>query len=573
MIPRLPTLLTWTVALGCLPFGTRAAPTTNCTNASFQTPAWAIQNVVYSSRVRSGSLRVTNIANNFSLTVLCTVGECSPELGQQKDNPDTQVAVAMIRGALEISINQTWTCDDRRWKDVPINLNFTATGKTSLPARCDDQGACRPVNKNTSLIRGSLLAPLTGTPQYLDPLPGQGLTKCKPEYSDRIWHTRNLRYLERDRPCFDLCEPSPGGVFPPNGGGVEFDLYNYILNQTVHCSGVLFTSYPANISQPATRIECESPAVRSIRKYSTHTFVSFGGVFIFGTDYGMLTVNQTWQCDENGPDKPTQVNVQSVAQIFLTCTRTNGTIELFGQSYPWREMSCAGGDRFMPYPFNTESPFIGQAFISSTDLPPYALEEPLRTPPAGRCLTMHLLTTGWEVSSFGMIVNYTDPSTGMRRDTAVVTVGFQANVAQLKAGRANRREVPLLEGTGNVTDGGKWVDCWAPGEKTTAPCRFQFDSVARRLTIARMTNCDDVDVPRVHPYQVTIKASFTVPSLDCSWRSWQPESERDTVVRCGWQADIPNRSRMTLESLSDITWEAMPAGWGADIWDGNSPRS
>jgi len=63
--------------------------------------------------------------------------------------------------------------------------------------------------------------------------------------------------------------------------------------------------------------------------------------------------------------------------------------------------------------------------------------------------------------------------------------------------------------------------------------------------------------------------------MDCTRKGDDPESVRNVITRCTWQAETwrpenldSKREMMEIKSSSDITWEPMPLGYNTNIWDG-----
>lgn len=72
-------------------------------------------------------------------------------------------------------------------------------------------------------------------------------------------------------------------------------------------------------------------------------------------------------------------------------------------------------------------------------------------------------------------------------------------------------------------------------------------------------------------YLITATASYAVPNMDCSWKDYYPESQRNVITTCRWQADLRKNKTMEIKSLSDITWGPMPPGYNTRFWDGRLP--
>ncbi|KAM7191510.1 hypothetical protein V8F33_008861 [Rhypophila sp. PSN 637] len=525
----------------------------NCTDTSFRAPAWAVDNVHYSSRVRIGSFRLTNTAINYSTTISCESGRCtSDSSGDGDEKVDTWATAALNGGSLVISLSQTWTCDDKRWNDEPVRLNFTANATAAIPAGCDDNGACAAV-KRLTLIRASLVSPMAGTPRYLDPVAGKSAPNCRSPPLG-TWEVSKVQWYDRQRFCANLPGPSPISCIP-NGVGLGLELFNRVLNTTTGCYGMM--SYQLVPNSEMHPISCEG--ILTGREYYTETNVILLRTGNDSLSTGTVQVNQTWHCDDDGPDRPSKVTARSASiSIPLACTYQSGTIDFFGQTYPWHETTCNG---------NITASLAPES-ISAASLPPFALEEPDHDAfgaYTGMCLLRHLRTTGWTTDLMTTLLNYTN---GPPR---IAQVGFFANNHDLHAGGYypddNRAPVPLIPGT-NDTDGSVWVNCY-PEMTVQKPCRFKFDSKTGLFTLRRYTQCNDID--RAHPYLFTATATFTVPPLDCTWKDYYPESEKPFITRCWWQADPRVTEFMKIASLSDIVWEPMPpTGFSPTLWDGRT---
>lgn len=181
---------------------------------------------------------------------------------------------------------------------VNFRLNFTATATTALPVKCDSVGACTAV-KRLSLLKASLLSPMAGTPRWLEPITGQTVPQCRPSPSGAgLWEVSNVKWIDRDRPCFNFGGPAPP-VCAPNGMGLDVEVYNRVLNMTTRCSGMMRYQYPPDATMNA--VHCE-PVVVKARRYTTQTSV----ILLREGDGSLATVqvNQTWHCDDEGPDRP-----------------------------------------------------------------------------------------------------------------------------------------------------------------------------------------------------------------------------------------------------------------------------
>lgn len=168
-----------------------------------------------------------------------------------------------------------------------------------------------------ALIRASLLAPMAGTPKYLDPLDGQRSSHCQNPslLQEPLWHATNVVWFDRDRPCI-IMPPNPivpsGRICSVNGVGVTLDLYNALLNSTVQCNGVMI--YPGSTEQKP--LYCEE-SITPWRKYYTQTRVL---LVRERNDTSTLIVNQTWQCDQDGQDRPWVTYLATYLLIPLTQT-------------------------------------------------------------------------------------------------------------------------------------------------------------------------------------------------------------------------------------------------------------
>ncbi|KAK4163943.1 hypothetical protein QBC43DRAFT_335063 [Cladorrhinum sp. PSN259] len=493
---------------------TAAFPSINCTETSFRTPSLAVDNLHYSSRVGYGSFRVTNIALNYTTIISCEARRCTPDSrGDGDDRVDTLATAVLNNGSVSITINQSWICSDKRWNDtVPVRLNFTATATAALPVKCNIDGACTSV-KRLTLIRTSLLSPMAGTPRWLEPLTSQTVPICRPPLgATDLWEVKNVRWFDRDRPCFALGGPGPA-VCPTNGVGLDLEVYNSLLNTTTRCSGVMQYSWTPDAEMRT--ISCE-PVIVTTRKYLPQTTIILLQEGNLNNSLAKVQVNQTWQCDDEGPDMPVELQVHSYQiPIQLSCTHENGTLQFAGQNFPYRETLCRGNDTL-----------VSPASVSTTAIPAYSLEVPYDNYFAGTCLLRHLRTTGWATDLMSKVLNFTGGPPNL------ADVAFFADSRYLRAGRPdNSALVPLKPGT-NDTDGTVWVDCNPPSPNTDYPCRFKYDSATGRFVLRRWTQCNDID--RAHP----------------------------------WQADARVTEMMRVASLSDIVWEPMPPGFSPALWDG-----
>lgn len=195
-----------------------------------------------------------------------------------------------------------------------VRLNFTATGTASIPTNCDGDGNCQ-ASRRMAFVRATLVTPIAGTPRYLDPLPGQLASDCQDPQKQRLWQVKNVVWFDRDRPCIYLPPDAPffGAICYVNGVGVQLDLYNAMLNTTVRCNGAMI---PAG-SAPGTKehpVYCEEVSTPS-RKYYTQTRV----LLLRDNTTSTLQVNQTWQCDQDGQDRPYVQCPSSPPTPFLCC--------------------------------------------------------------------------------------------------------------------------------------------------------------------------------------------------------------------------------------------------------------
>jgi hypothetical protein len=90
---------------------------TNCTENSFRIPSWTVDNLQYDKVGGTGSFRLANRVNEYSADITCAAdGSCVPDSAEG----NVDVSAAFDGGSLEVTVNQTWICDDKTWNNAPV---------------------------------------------------------------------------------------------------------------------------------------------------------------------------------------------------------------------------------------------------------------------------------------------------------------------------------------------------------------------------------------------------------------------------------------------------------------------
>ncbi|KAH9883450.1 hypothetical protein F4778DRAFT_788561 [Xylariomycetidae sp. FL2044] len=132
-------------------------PLEECTGKSLYIPSWVISQ--FSSSRAGVSFTLINRVTEVSSSISCSVdGEC---LGAS--NNDLKVAVQIEETVVEITVEDAWTCRDKKTRDGELKtIHFKATGDASLSLDChseDDAQVCVSA-QDVDLVRGSLTEPI-----------------------------------------------------------------------------------------------------------------------------------------------------------------------------------------------------------------------------------------------------------------------------------------------------------------------------------------------------------------------------------------------------------------------------
>ncbi|KAM7196773.1 hypothetical protein V8F33_005892 [Rhypophila sp. PSN 637] len=328
----------------------------NCTENSLRIPSWIVYDLSYDlGDGNIASFQLSNRVTSYTSKVNCQVRGRATECQPETRDASLSVRATFDDRSASLSINQSWTCDDKKWNDtVPVKLNFTATGTSIIPATCLDK-TCHPL-QNLTLIRASLLSPISETPRYLSKLPFNAVPNCQTPLvvKEPLWRASKITYTDRDIFCLNL-GPAPISC-RPNGIENDLDLFNAVTNSTTHCTGMQ--------GSPPGLLYCEGGTVQ-LPKYAVRTY------FLVRNETGTVDVEQVWKCDNDCYANDTSVSASAVSITPLP-------------------------------PFALEEP--NRDYMGAM---------------GGMCLLRHLRTTGWDLSYLGIRINTTAPGEGPATEAEV----------------------------------------------------------------------------------------------------------------------------------------------------------
>ncbi|KAK0736512.1 hypothetical protein B0T21DRAFT_451252 [Apiosordaria backusii] len=437
--------------------------TAGCTTNSFTVPSWLIED--FESTGTTVQFQALNRAINTSAQVSCQASRdtatwqgCTTTGNNSSLLASVQLEAAVVR----IRVNETWVCNDL----TPSRpLNFAAQGEGSLPITCNGD-ACTPSTTNPVLIKSTLSSPFPLSPSTVPGPSGHDKEGCAAGSRSPSWEIFSTQLNLRN---------VSGKI---EGGNAFIQLRNTVTDYRASCFGTLTGTAPATL-------QCSAQTAGRPRapKYNINTVLTFSpGSFV-------LSVNETWFCDDANPAQPVEIFGVGTARLPLECSAVGETTTY-----------CAGDPATFP-----------GRLISEKPIPPFSLGDPLPTAPS--CTISSVVSPSWRFSDFETIV--TSGSSlgsirfGMELNTGAAFTGYPSTFF--------RSGVPV---SANTTEGGSgaWYPCVleSVGEQNLTPtaCAFRFEAAMQSLALSADWRCSDLDASR--PVSFTGDLRTTVPSLTCS---------------------------------------------------------
>ncbi|KAB5525533.1 hypothetical protein GE09DRAFT_1178205 [Coniochaeta sp. 2T2.1] len=453
----------------------QSSQSSGCTSKSFSIPSWLIDN--FQTAAGKSSFHITNRAINYTADLTCSGTTCTSANTTKWSNDTLQVSVQVSGETAEFLVNQTWTCNDR---SATKALPFTAFGNGSLSV-----GDNLPL-----LIKGSLLSPVTITPQYASGPTGHSNPGCAAA------------------PKWSLSAPFYTNQTGDGITAIAFQDFNVLLMNTA-------TGYEASCMSgagfgdgltptPATgplNLVCAGYEFQSSNggRYGITTAASFDpSTFTFN-------VNQTWYCDDVSAAKPVQITASASQVLPLTCTASPVTVD--GEPDGNTKTSC----------INRADVTVVAQHSATTPLAPYSIEDPV--PGADACTLSSIFHPQWTFSAFGVENN---KSVSFEIILRTGSPGFQFPISITQDGDAC-----VVGAGGNI----------GPPLWPTA-CRITYEPTKQQLTLKAEWSCSELDPD--HPIYFSGTTITTVNSpLTCE----TVDGVSQCVTEDGgyqWTADISN---------------------------------
>ncbi|KAK4667701.1 hypothetical protein QC763_310480 [Podospora pseudopauciseta] len=453
--------------------------TAGCTTNSFTVSSWLIED--FDSSGTTVRFQALNRATNTSAQLSCQVSRntstwqaCTSDSSRLIASVQLEAAVARVR------INETWVCNDL----TPSRpLNFAAQGEGSLPITCNTD-ACAPSSTDPLLIKSVLSSPFPLSPSAVPGPSGHDKEGCAAGSRTPSWEIFSTQLNLRN---------VSGRI---EGGNAFIQLRNTITDYRASCFGTLTGTAPATM-------QCSAQSTGRPRapKYNINTVLTFSpGSFV-------LSVNETWFCDDANPAQPIEIFGVGTARLPLECSAVGETTTY-----------CAGDP----------ATFTGR-LISEKPIPPFSLGDPLPTAPS--CTISSVVAPSYRFSDFETIV-------ASGSSLGSIRFGVELNTGAAFTGYPStffRSGVSV-----SVTEGGStaWYPCVleSVGEQSLTPtaCAFRYDAATQSLSLSADWKCSDLDASR--PVSFTGDLRTTVPSLTCSTTSGRTRCA--TAPGQAWAANV-----------------------------------
>ncbi|CAK7211578.1 hypothetical protein SCUCBS95973_001162 [Sporothrix curviconia] len=529
-----------------------------CTTSSFSVPSWWVHNLT--TTASSASFHVVNRATNDSAKVTCSAAAAASSGWQACSFSKTSPANLTISGSVHLnsttahlSLNQTWTCNDR--KSPPVSVTFTAVGRQSASLKCTGGNKNQTATPSSSctaadnllLVRGSLLAPVAITPAYSEGPTGHDKPGCAANSKMPHWSLADISYTDR----------TGDGISAMARQDFIAQIVNTATGYEAGCSanygvgggpapaapgtsagGLSFNSTALHVG--CTGTEFGSPA---FGKYTPRTDASFDPIT------NVFTVNQTWFCDDEDEAKPVQITAVGRAKLPLTCeaTHTPGAGDEAGQTTKQCVPSAALANTNSTGRPGSHVPAITvQGRVTHTEpLPPYSIEEPQPVPDG--CTVSSLLNPVWMFSAFGYDKKNNATS-------AVENVSFDLILQTGNPGFQFPISITQGKHSGNSSS---WYTCVIGNGGDDSPtlwpyaCQFQYVPATKQLSLKANWYCSDIDAK--HPVAFSGDAVTTVnKAVSCA-----PASRNGVVNKDGLQTCVAKDSSDSWTApITNVAWKS-----------------
>ncbi|KAK0726844.1 hypothetical protein B0T26DRAFT_636167 [Lasiosphaeria miniovina] len=454
-----------------------------CTTISFQIPSWFVGDLLFigaRGHVSNVSFNVLNRAANYTADLACALGQSGwNECDVQGTNTSGLQASVYINGPLaSVSLNQTWTCNDRNGTDP---FPFTAAGNGSV---------CKAVN-SPFLVKAALLTPVAITPVYADGPTGHNTPGCAAAATSPSWSLSDIHYVNQ----------TGDGIHSTNQESFNVIVYNAAIGYTASCMpGV------------GNAMVCAGDEFGSIGRdrYSLSTDATFDPqTFRF-------SINQTWYCDDADPGKPVAIKASASQVLPLKCS--SAAIEGVPNG---EKKTCV-----------TDDTTLKGALVSQQSLAPYSIEDPTIMPDG--CTIESVLGPQWTFSSFEVDTpdsgSSGPPSVSFNVILQTQNRGFQFPLSIYQgapiANSSAWYECDL--GGGGNTGQPLWP----------IACSFQYTPATQALVLKADWSCSEFDP--VHPIIFSGITTTTIKSpMSCSTAEGISQCIA-TDLSYSWTADIHN---------------------------------
>ncbi|KAM7183985.1 hypothetical protein V8F33_013256 [Rhypophila sp. PSN 637] len=501
MIPHLAVL----TALASSAIAANAALADSCNTRSFTIPSWLIEN--YTTTGSRTSFRVLNRATNTTTNLVCQAtpgsdGTSSCTASSSSADQGLVVSLQPVNStSSRVLLNQTWSCNDVK------PLTFTATGSGLLSSICAPSEICITVIPPPTLIKGSLLIPVSITPSYGSGPTGHDNEGCAALSRTPSWELSASQIARRTSFSSDGTTTMSGNAF--------IQVTNHVTGSATGC---LIQSFSR--AGGFQVMDCQEQApYRPRDKYRVNTEA------MFDQDKFELVLNETWFCDD----------VSSTASIQFTAT-SHVSLPLECQDFPIEGSKdlvvfCTGSEE--------ANPVWNGTLIAEERLPAYeSLQDPL--PNADSCTVSSVLSPAWRI---GNLAANTNPGGSVGSLTFQIELATGDTPGSYPATIIQSWE--KLSGNDENTEGneaekeGEWYTCGFPeGEQPEhlTACTFLYDANKKTLALNATWTCRDLD--REHPIYFSGITNHTIPDLSCQPVAGSNETRCATTRGKAWTAAI-----------------------------------
>ncbi|KAK3366204.1 hypothetical protein B0T24DRAFT_711682 [Lasiosphaeria ovina] len=433
------------------------APSSGCTTASFQIPSWFVTDFKYSTSDKSLSYSLLNRATNITENLTCKAAASGWNTCSSQAKNDALLVSAQVIGSLaQISVNETWTCNDRNGSD---RYPFVAIGNTTVALTCNGDSCAAAISP--LLIKASLLSPVAITPVYAPGPTGHANPGCAAAAASPSWTLSDIRYV-------NTTGEAPSEYF-------TFQLANDVIGYEASC-------IPGNTR---TSLTCAGVEFQSASpdRYRLSTDASFD------PDTFKVTLTQTWYCDDTDPSKPYAIQGTVSDVLPLQCTK-----ETLEGSPAGVKTTCVA----------TPTTLKGKQ-LSQTPLAPYSIVDPVLQ--ADGCTISSVLRPQWVFSAFEI-----DSPAGA---TGGPPSALSFDVILNSPSRGFQFPESIYQGE-PLAGSDSWYKCELGGGGNTGQpvwpiaCSFQFLPATKQLTLKADWSCSEYDPD--HPILFSGVATTTVKS-------------------------------------------------------------